>query len=165
MCGPADTCFSCDGTPHIACHKCKVPHCALHASMSCQSEICVGCQFCAANLAVGVIAFAFVVACGINTCPSVWICRKWYVVPPQYPQNADGQLRNDQEFCTKLQGELQEALFGMCTKNLSEGGKRSYTYTKADLIFKRVFCRIVCSDLVGHQTSDIKLLWTAITQP
>ena len=41
-----DTCFSCDGTPHMACHECKVLHCALHASILCQSEICVGlCQF------------------------------------------------------------------------------------------------------------------------
>ena len=37
-----DTCFSCDGTPHIACHECKVLHCALHASILCQSEICGG---------------------------------------------------------------------------------------------------------------------------
>ena len=32
---PVDTCFSCDGTPHMACHKCKVLHCALHASILC----------------------------------------------------------------------------------------------------------------------------------
>ena len=44
-------------------------------------------------------------------------CRKWYAVPPQYPQNADGLLRNDQAFCTELQGELKTALFGMCTNN------------------------------------------------
>ena len=35
-------CFSCDGTPHLACHECKVLHCALHASILCQAEICVG---------------------------------------------------------------------------------------------------------------------------
>ena len=39
---PVDTCFFCDGTPHIACHECKVLHCALHVSILCQSEICVG---------------------------------------------------------------------------------------------------------------------------
>ena len=39
---PVDTCFSCDGTPHMACHECKVLHCALHVSILCQSEICVG---------------------------------------------------------------------------------------------------------------------------
>ena len=43
---PVDTCFSCDGTPHIAYHECKVLHCALHVSILCQLEICVGlCQF------------------------------------------------------------------------------------------------------------------------
>ena len=33
---PVDTCLSCDGTPHMACHECKVHHCALHASILCQ---------------------------------------------------------------------------------------------------------------------------------
>ena len=75
-----------------------------------------------------------------HTRPGVRTCRKWYAVPPQYPQNANGQLRNDQEFCTKLHGELKKALFGMCTNNPTEGGKPSYTDTKADLILKRVFC-------------------------
>ena len=53
---PVDTCFSCDGTPHMACHQCKVLHCALHVFILCQSEICVGLrQFWTANLAaVGV---------------------------------------------------------------------------------------------------------------
>ena len=37
-----DTCLYCDGTPHIVCHECKVLHCALNASILCQSEICVG---------------------------------------------------------------------------------------------------------------------------
>ena len=35
---PVDTCFSCNGAPHIACHKCKVLHCALHPSILCQSQ-------------------------------------------------------------------------------------------------------------------------------
>ena len=49
---PVDTCFSSDFTPHIACHECKVLHCALHASILFQSEICVGLrQFWTANLA------------------------------------------------------------------------------------------------------------------
>ena len=130
---PVDTCFSCDGTPHIACHECKVLHCALHASILCQSEICVGlCQFWMANLAADAVASAVAAAAAIHNRPSVptvvaasavpthrgvWICRKCYAVPPQYPQNADGQLRNDQAFCTELQGELKTALFGMCTNN------------------------------------------------
>ena len=106
---PFDTCFSCDGTPHMACHECKVLHCALHASILCQSEICVGLrQFWMANLAVVAVAFAVAsavfAAAAVDTCPGVptvaaasavnthcgmWICRKWYAVPPQYPQNAD----------------------------------------------------------------------------
>ena len=136
-----DTCFSCDGTPHIAYHECKVLHCTLHASISCQSEICVGLrQFWAANLATVVVASAVVVAFAVNTRRGVWICRKWYAVPPQYPQNADGQLRNDQAFCTELQGELKTALFGMCTNNPTMQGKPRHADTKADLIFKRVFC-------------------------
>ena len=119
---------------------------------------CVGLrQFWAGNLAtvVVVVASAIVAASTINTRPvvsvvvaasavnprpSVWICRKWYAVPPQYPQNVDGQRRNDQESCTKLQGELKTALFGMCTNNPTEGGKPRHTDTKADLILKRVFC-------------------------
>ena len=44
-------------------------------------------------------AFVVVVAADVNTSPGVWICHKWCAVPPQYPKNADGQLRNDQ--CTK----------------------------------------------------------------
>ena len=34
-----------------------------------------------------------------NTCPDVWMCRKWYAVPSQCPAHVDGQLKNDQEFC------------------------------------------------------------------
>ena len=30
---------------------------------------------------------------------------------------------------------------------------------------RRGFCRIVYNDLVGYQTSNIILFWTAITQP
>ena len=127
---PVDTCFSCDGTPHMACHECKVLHCALHVSILCQSEICVGLhQFWTANLAAVAIASVAAAAATVDTRPGVptvvavsavntrrgvWICRKWYAVPPQYPQNANGQLRNDQAFCTELQGELKTALFGMC---------------------------------------------------
>ena len=75
---PVDTCFSCDGTPRIACQECKVLHCTLHVSALCQLEISVGlCQFWVANLATVVAASA------VNTCPSVWIRRKWYAVPPQ----------------------------------------------------------------------------------
>ena len=111
---PVGTCFSCVGTPHIACHECKVLHCTLRASILCQSEICFGLhQFWAANLVVAAVACAAVAAYAVNTRPIARICRKWYAMPPQYPQNAYGQLTNDQEFCTKLQGELKKALFGM----------------------------------------------------
>ena len=136
---PVDTCFSCDGTPHMACHECKVLHCALHASILCQLEICVGLrQFWTANLAAVAVASAVVAggavdrgrgvptvvaASTVNTRRGVWICRNRYAVPPQYPQNADGQLRNDQAFCTELQGELKTALFGMCTNNPTARGK------------------------------------------
>ena len=138
---PVDTSFSCDGTPHIARHECKVLHCTLHVSVVCQSKICVGLrQLCAANLVTAAVAFAAVDASAINTHPDVWICRKWYAAPPQCPQNADGQRRNDQAFCTELQGELKTALFGMCTKNPTVRGKPRHAHTKADLIFKRVFC-------------------------
>ena len=79
-------------------------------------------------------------AFAVNTCPGVWICRKWNVVPPQCPQNVDGQLGNDQEFCTKLQGGMKKTLFGMCTNNPTEGGKPSHIDINADLIFKGAFC-------------------------
>ena len=138
---PVDTCFSCDGTPHVACHECKALHCALHASILCQLEICVGLhQFWTANLAAVAIASATVAASAVNTRRGVWICRKWYAVAHQYPQNADGQLRNDQALCTELQGELKTALFGMCTNNPTVRGKPRDADTKANLIFKRVFC-------------------------
>ena len=69
---PVDTCFSCDGTPHMACHECKVLHCALHASILCQSEICVGLrQFWTANPAAVAVASAFLVAAAVDTRPSV----------------------------------------------------------------------------------------------
>ena len=49
---PVDTCFSYDGTPHMACHACKVLRLALQEPIFCQSEIFVGLrQFCTANLA------------------------------------------------------------------------------------------------------------------
>ena len=62
---PVDTCFSCDGTPHIPCHECKVLHCALHASILCELEICVGLRQLRqsiANLAAVAVASAVVVA-------------------------------------------------------------------------------------------------------
>ena len=152
---PVDTCFSCDGTSHMACHKCKVLHCALHVSILCQSEVCFGLrQFWTANLAVVAVASAVVAAaivdtrlsvptvvaaCAVNPRRGVWM-RKWYAVPPQYPQNSDGQLRNDQAFCTELQGELKTALFRMCTHNPTVRGKPRHADTKADLIFKCVLC-------------------------
>ena len=132
---PVDTCFSCIGTSHIVCHECKVLHCTLHGSILCQPEMCAGLrQFWAANLATAAVASAVVtavavsavntplgvsvavVASAVNTRPGVWICRKWYAVLAQYPRNANGQLRNDQESCTKVQGELKKAVFRMCTK-------------------------------------------------
>ena len=75
----------------------------------------------------------------VNTRRGVWICRERYAVPP-YPQNVDGQLRNDQAFCTELQGVLKTALSGMCTNNPRVRGKLRDAETKADLIFKHVFC-------------------------
>ena len=141
------TCFFCDGTPHTTYYQCKVLHRTLHVSILCQSDMCVGLrQFWAANLAAAAAAVAFAVGAvaDANTRPAMWICRKWYAVPPQYPHNADGQLRNDQEFCTKLQGELKKTVFGMCTINPIEASKPSHTDTKADLIFKRVFCNYLC---------------------
>ena len=62
---PADMCFFCDVTRHIACHECNVLHRTLHASILCQSEICVGLyQFWAANLAV-------VASADLNTHPGL----------------------------------------------------------------------------------------------
>ena len=42
-----------------------------------------------------------------DTRPGGWICLEWYTAPPTNHQNADGQLKNDQEFCTKLQTDLK----------------------------------------------------------
>ena len=67
-----DICFSCDGTPHIACHECKALHCSLHACILCQLEICFGLrQSRAANLAVAAVAFALVAASNVDTYPCV----------------------------------------------------------------------------------------------
>ena len=152
---PPDTCFFSDGTPAIACHECKVLHCTFHTTVLCQSEICVGLrQFRAALVAnaAAVVAFAAVTAANAthatpananatdDTRPGVWIYRKWYVLPPQYPQNAGGQLENDQAFCRKLHLEKKEDLFERCKLNPTPRGKPHYRDTKADLIFKRVFC-------------------------
>ena len=136
----ANTCFFCDGTPHITCHECKVLHCAFHASILCQLEIYVGLrQFWAANLAA-VAAIVAVDDATDNTHPSVLMCRKWYLVPSQCPQNGDGPLRNDDEFRSKLQEELKKTIFGMCTMNPTEACKPSHIDTEADLTFKHVFC-------------------------
>ena len=153
---PPDTCFFCDGTPAIACQECKVLHCTFHTTVLCQSEICVGLrQFRAAPVAAAaaaVVAFAAVTAANAthatpgnanatdDTRPGVWICRKWYALPPQYPQNADGQLENDQAFCRQLHLEKKEDLFERCKLNPTPRGKPHKRDTKADLIFKRVFC-------------------------
>ena len=40
---PADTCFFCDGTPHIAYYECKVLHCTLHASILCHRRYMLDC--------------------------------------------------------------------------------------------------------------------------
>ena len=71
--------------------------------------------------------------------------RKRFAVLVQHPQNANGQLRNDQEFCTKLQGELKKTVFGMCTMNPTKASKPSHIDTNVDLIFKRFFFATICS--------------------
>jgi hypothetical protein len=94
-------------------------------------------QFRAAPVAAAaaVVAFAAVTAANAthatpgnanatdDTRPGVWICRKWYALPPQYPQNADGQLENDQAFCRKLHLEKKEDLFERCKLNPTPRGK------------------------------------------
>ena len=130
--------------------------CTFHTTVLCQSEICVGLrQFRAAPVAAAaaaVVAFAAVTAANAthatpgnanatdDTRPGVLICRKWYALPPQYPQNADGQLENDQAFCRQLHLEKKEDLFERCKLNPTPRGKPHKRDTKADLIFKRVFC-------------------------
>ena len=125
--------FFCDCTPHLMCDECNVLHCTFHAPILCQSEICVGlCQFWATNFTTiaAAVACAVVVAADdatYNTRPGVLICRKRYAVPPQNPQNVDGQLRNDQEFCNNLQGELKKTnLWGV--HNESHRGGQTETY-------------------------------------
>ena len=44
------------------------------------------------------------------------------------------------KFCTKLQEVLKTAVFGMCTNNPTVRGKPRHADTKADLVFKCVFC-------------------------
>ena len=56
------------------------------------------------------------------------------------PKNADGQLENDQAFCRQLHLEKKEDLFERCKLNPTPRGKPHKRDTKADLIFKRVFC-------------------------
>ena len=66
---PVDTCFSSDGTPHMVCHECKVLHCALHASILCQADICSGLrQFWTANLATVAVASAVAAAAAAVDC-------------------------------------------------------------------------------------------------
>ena len=93
---PANTCFPCDGTPHKMCQECNVLQCAFHASVLCQSEICVGIrQFLAFNLVGVVVVVAAVVATDDatdNTHPHASVCRKWYAVPPPYPQEMTKNL-------------------------------------------------------------------------
>ena len=118
----------------------------------CMRQSCVNwrCALGCANIAVVAVASAVVplllltpvlvvpavvAAFAVNTRRGVWIRRKSYAVPPQYPQNADGQLQNDQESCFKLQGELKTALFGMCTHNPTVAAKPRHADNEADLIF------------------------------
>ena len=57
----------------------------------------------------------------------------------QEPQNADGPLKPDQEFCAGLLGGFRKNIFVMCTINSTEARKLKRKDTKADFIFKRVF--------------------------
>ena len=59
--------FFCDGTPHMGWIT------PILGGQPCRYYYC----------------FAVVAAADVNTCPSVWIYRKWYAVPPQYPPKAN----------------------------------------------------------------------------
>ena len=59
-----------------------------------------------------------------NTRPGARMCCKWYTVPLEYPQNVDGQLKNDQGFCTKLQEDLKNFPLGC---NESHRGRQTVT--------------------------------------
>ena len=149
---PAGTCFLCVDTFYITCWECKVLHCSFLASIVCRSKICVGlCQFFAANLAAATVAaFAAVVAADDgrhNTHPSCGIRRKLYAVPPEYPQNADGRRKNDQEY-SKVTKNLVPSCTGRsekkqslgCTMKHTQVGNLRHTSTNDDLMFKGVFC-------------------------
>ena len=60
--------LSCDGTPHIACHECKVLHCTLHVFVLCQSEICVGLRQWAANLRTLLLLLLLVLVTPVPVC-------------------------------------------------------------------------------------------------
>ena len=90
-----------------------------------------------------------VAASAANTRRGVWICRKWCVVPPQYP-HGDGQLRNDQAFCTELQGELKTALFWMCTNNPTVRRKPRHADNRRVELFS-VMSQLWASERAAHR--------------
>ena len=120
---PPDTCFFCDGTPGIACQECKVLHCTLHATVLCQSEICVewrtfGAAPVAAAAAV-VVAFAAVTAANArhasiananatdDTRLGVWICRKWYALnTPKMPMVNWKMTKHFAESCIRKRKKI-----------------------------------------------------------
>ena len=144
---PVDTCFFCDGTPHIACHVWAANLAVVAVASTIAAAAAAvnpkGMRHTDKLLLCFLVLMRAYLLLSLNTGPSVWICRKWCAVPLQYPQSADGQLRNDQAFCTELQWELKMAVFGMCTNSPTVRGKPRHADTKADLIFKRVFCDYV----------------------
>ena len=165
---PVGTCFSSEGTPHIACHECNffiVP--CMHLSRVNQRYVLDCANFGRPTFPLllwllilwlltllrvkkkkvntGPSVFVVVAPCVVNTVPVCGSVASGMRCLLNIPQNADGHLKNGQESCTKLQRELKKALFGMCTNNPKDGGKPRDANTKADLIFKRVvfvtFCK------------------------
>ena len=130
---PVDTCFSCDGAPHIAYHECKVLHCTLHASILCHRCSVLDCANSGRPTLLLLLLFLPLLLFLLLT--PVPVCRA-VASGMGCLHNTDGQLRNDQAFCTELQGELKRAVFGMCTNTPIVRGKLRHADTKANLIFK-----------------------------
>ena len=71
--------------------------------------------------------------------PYVFIRGNLFEVPEAYPKGAKGWLVNDKQFIRELEELLVKDICNACARNTNPRAKPKASYTKSDLIYKRVF--------------------------
>ena len=123
---------------------------SLHTSGLCPSEIYVGLHQWKVQPCAAIACTAFALALGESATvakppstdevrPKVVIRGKEFFVPERYPKGASGRLDYDKKLIAHLDEKHASVLRNMC-KNNPAAAQPTYKDTKADLIYKRVFC-------------------------